>query len=105
MLYHIVLFKLKPEVTPEKLEQMMRQTRARLLKISEVLSLKCGKNIDPASEWAFFIAMDFESSEKLALYQESAIHRKYVDDIIRTNTTDRMVVDFETDPGKNVQFS
>ena len=39
MVHHIILFKLKPEVTPAKLEQMMRNTRMSLLKIPEILSV------------------------------------------------------------------
>jgi len=105
MIYHIVLFKLKPEVTPEKLEEMMSQTRAQLLKISEVLSLKCGKNIDPAGEWGFFIAADFESTEKLALYREDAIHIKYVEEVIKPNTYDRVAFDYEMEPRKDVRYS
>ena len=47
MVHHIVLFKLKPEVTPARVEEMMMNTRMQLLKIPEVLSIKCGKRIDP----------------------------------------------------------
>ena len=45
MVHHITLFKLKPEVTPEKLEKMMMTTRMSLLKIPEILAVKCGKAI------------------------------------------------------------
>jgi len=105
MIHHVVLFKLRPEVTPERLETMMRRTRAQLLKIGEVLSLKCGKNIDPESEWGFFLAMDFESAEKFALYRESAIHLKYVEEVIKPNTCDRISVDYEMEPGKDIRYS
>ena len=40
MIHHIELFKLRPEVTPAKLEEMMMNTRMILLKIPEVLSVK-----------------------------------------------------------------
>ncbi|MEI6350726.1 MAG: Dabb family protein [Verrucomicrobiota bacterium] len=105
MIHHVVLFKLKPEVTPEKLEEMMRQTRISLLKIGEVLSVKCGKNIDPASDWGFFIAVDFESMEKLAIYREDAIHIKYVEEVIKPNTDARVALDYEMEPGKDVKYS
>ena len=105
MIHHIVLFKLRPEVTPEKLETMMRQTRSRLLKIGEVLTLKCGKNIDPQSEWGFFFAVDVESTEKLALYRESAIHLKFIKDVIQPNTCERLAVDYEMEPGKDIRYS
>jgi len=105
MIHHIVLFQLKPEVSPEKVEEMMRQTRSQLLKIGEVLAVKCGKNIDPASEWGFFLAVDFESMEKLALYRENAIHLKYVQEVLTPNTCGRLTTDYEMEPGKDIRFS
>ena len=46
MIYHLVLFKLKPEVDDQKIEWMMRETRIQLLRIPEVLSMRCGKRLD-----------------------------------------------------------
>ena len=66
MIHHVVLYKLKPEVTPARVEAMMMNTRMQLLKIPEVLSIKCGKRIDPELPWPFFIAIDFESMDKYA---------------------------------------
>jgi hypothetical protein len=105
MVHHIVLFKLKPEVTPEKLEEIMMNTRMQLLKIPEVLSIKCGKRIDPANEWPFFLAVDFESMDKLAVYRDDPVHMKYVEEILKPNITDRLALDYEMDPGKDVRFS
>lgn len=105
MIHHLVLFKLKPEVTDERVEAMMRETRARLLKIGSALTVKCGKNIDPAGEWGFFLAVETESTEKLAFYREAAVHIKYVEEIIKPNTCGRLALDFETDPGKDIRFS
>ncbi len=105
MVHHVTLYKLKPEVTPAKLEQLMMSTRMTLLKIPEVLSVKCGKNIDPKSEWPFFIALDFESMDKLAMTQDEAIYMKFIADIIRTNTADKLVLNYEMEPGKSVKYS
>jgi len=105
MIHHIVLFKLRPEITPEKLETMMRETRSRLLKIGEVLALKCGKNIDPQGEWGFFLAVDVDSAEKLALYRESGIHLKFLRDVIQPNTCERLAMDYEMEPGKDIRYS
>jgi Stress responsive A/B Barrel Domain len=105
MVHHIVLFKLKPEVTPEKIESMLMHTRMQLLKIPEVLNIKCGKKIDPAGEWAFFIAVDFESMDKLAIYRDSPIRVKFVEEIIKPNTTERLALDYEMEPGKDVRYS
>lgn len=105
MVHHIVLFKLRPEVTPAKLEEMMMNTRMQLLKIPEVLSVKCGKKIDPKCEWPFFIAVDFESTDKLAVYRDDPVHLKYVSEVLKPNTTERLTLDYEMEPGKDVRYS
>ncbi|MEA3210246.1 MAG: hypothetical protein QOE70_3303 [Chthoniobacter sp.] len=105
MVHHITLFKLQPEVTPAKLEQIMMTTRMTLLKIPEILSVRCGKNIDPKSEWPFFVALDFESMEKLSMTEEDAIYMKFVSDIIKAHTSARLTLSYEMEPGKNVKYS
>jgi hypothetical protein len=105
MVHHLTLFKLKPEVTLEQLEKMMISTRMSLLKIPEILSVKCGKNIDPQSEWKFFVALDFESMEKLAMTEDDAIYMKFNNDVIRPNTAEKVALNYEMEPGKNTKFS
>lgn len=105
MVHHVMLFKLKPEVTPAKLEQLMMSTRMSLLKIPEILSVRCGKNLDPNSPWPFFIALDFESTEKLAMTQDDAIYMKFTAEVIAPNTAEELSLNYEMDPGKNVKYS
>jgi len=105
MLHNITLFKLQPQVSPAKLEQLMMTTRMTLLKIPEILSVRCGKNIDPASEWPFFIALEFESSEKLAMTQDDAIYMKFAADILTSNTSERLTLNYEMEPGKSIKYS
>ncbi len=105
MVHHIILFKLKPEVTPARIEEMMMKTRMQLLKIPEVLSIKCGKRINGEMPWPFFIAIDFESMDKQEIYREDPIHVKFVEEVIKPNTAESLELDFEMDPGKDVQFS
>jgi hypothetical protein len=105
MVHHIVLYKLKPEVTPARVEAMMMNARMQLLKIPEVLSIKCGKRIDPESDWPFFIAIDFESMDKYAIFREDSIFVKFNEEVIKPNTADSLMLDFEMDPGKDVRFS
>src|SRR5438067_10441277 len=87
MVHHITLFKLKPEVTPARIEEMMMNTRMQLLKISEVLSIKCGKRIDPELPWPFFIAIDFESMDKYAISREDSIFVKFMEEVIDRKST------------------
>lgn len=105
MIHHLVLFKLKPEVDDEKIEWMMRQTRILLLKIPEVLNVKCGKPLAPDATWPFFLSVDVESTEKLAIYREDPNHVKFLEEVIRPNTTERLSVDYEMDPGRDVTYS
>ncbi len=105
MVHHISLFKLKPEVTPARVEEMMMKARMQLLKIQEVLSIKCGKRISPEMEWPFFIAIDFESTDKYDIYADDPIYVKFVEEVIKPNVADTLRLDFEMDPGKDVQFS
>lgn len=83
----------------------MMNTRMQLLKIPEVLSIKCGKRIDPGLAWPFFIAIDFESMDKHAIFREDPIYVKFIEEVIKPNTSDSLVLDFEMDPGKDVRFS
>ena len=91
MVHHITLFKLKPEVTPDKLEQMMMTTRMTLLKIPEILAVKCGKAIDGTMEWPFFISLEFENMEKLQMTHDDAIYMKFTKEVIKANTSERVV--------------
>ena len=105
MVHHIGLYKLKPEVTPARVEDMMMNARMHLLKIPEALSVKCGKRIEPEMDWPFFIAMDFESMDKYAIFREDPIFVKFIEEVIKPNTEDSLALDFEMDPGKDVRFS
>src|SRR5438477_9080199 len=88
MVHHVVLYKLKPEVAPARVEEMMMNTRMQLLKIPEVLSIKCGKRIEPEMEWPFFIAIDLESMDKYAIFREDSIFVKFMEEIINPNIED-----------------
>jgi hypothetical protein len=105
MVYQVSHFKLKPGLPPARLEEMMVSTRIQLLKIPEILSVKCGKGIDPKAEWSFFIALDFESLEKLAVVEDDAIYMKFLSDTLKANTADRLTLTYEMEPGKNTRFS
>ncbi len=105
MVHHLVLFKLNDEVDDERVEWMMRQTRIQLLKIPEVLGVKCGKRIDPTGDWPFFLSVDVENMERLAVYRDAPHHVKFLQEVIRPYTTERLAVDFEMDPGRDVTYS
>jgi hypothetical protein len=105
MVHQISLFRLKPEITEAKIEELMVATRIQLLKIPEILSVKCGKSIEVPAEWPFFIALDFESLEKLAVMEDDAIYMKFVTEVIKPHTDDRLTLAYEMEPGKNTRYS
>ena len=105
MVHHISLYKLKPGVTDETLETMIRRTRSLLLKVPEALAVRSGKKIDPASEWPFFVAVDFESRARQAIFRDDPVYLKFLEDVIKPHTASAMQVDYEMDPGKNVKYS
>ena len=84
---------------------MVRSTRSMLLKIPEVLSVRSGRNIDPSAEWPFFLAVEVETLEKLRMYIEDPVHLKYLETVIKPNTTARFALDFQTDPSKDLKYS
>ena len=105
MVHHIGLYKIKPGITPEETEEMMMNARMQLLKIDEVLSIKCGKRLDPENPWPFFIAIDFESMDKQAIFREDPIYIKFVEEVIKPKTSEYLALDYEMDPGKDANLS
>jgi Stress responsive A/B Barrel Domain len=105
MVHHLLLYRLKPDVTPQKVEEMMRMTRAQLLRIPEVLTVKCGQRIDPENEWQFFIGLDFENMETLAFYYDHPLYLKFINTVIDPYVASKLVLDFELEPGKDVAYS
>ncbi len=105
MVTQVSLYKLRPEITPDRLEDMMRRTRSLLLKIPEVLSVKAGKKIDPFSEWPLFICLDFESLAKQAMCFDDPVWAKFTQEVIKPNTSDQLTLNYELEPGKNIKYS
>ncbi len=105
MVHHIGLYKLKPSVTTQDVEQMMMKARMQLLKIDETLSIKCGRRIDPKLPWPFFIAIDFESMDKQAIFREDPIYIKFLEEVIKPNTSEYLALDYEMDPGRDFNLA
>jgi hypothetical protein len=98
MIHHIVLYKLKPEITPERVEELLMQTRMQLLKITVAVNVRCGRRIDQKNEWPFFFAVEFDSKERMAMFVEDPVYIKFIEETIKPNTQGSMVLDYETDP-------
>lgn len=70
MIAHVSLFKLKPEVSAERLEEIMSLTRVYLLRVPEVLVVRTGKRTRADDTWEWFVFMEIESLDKLAICQD-----------------------------------
>jgi hypothetical protein len=105
MVHHVAFFKLKAEVTPEKLDEMIRSSRSLLVRVPEVLTVRSGRKIDPACEWPFFVTVEFESMEKKRAGQDDPIYIKYLETVIRPNVTEEWISDYELEPGRAIKYS
>ncbi len=99
MIEHVVLFNLKPELDEAKIDWMLRETRIRLLKIPVVRGLRCGYRVDPGEDWAMFLLVELDSVEKLSCYMLDPVHIRFVDEVIKPNITNRIALDYQSDPG------
>jgi hypothetical protein len=98
MIHHIVLYKLKPEITPERVEMLLIQTRMQLLKIAVAMNVRCGRRIDQNNEWPLFLEVEFDSKERMAMFVEDPVYIKFMEETIKPNTQGSLVLDYETDP-------
>jgi hypothetical protein len=105
MVHLVVLCKLQTHVTQEKLEEMARQARTQLLKIPEALQVRAGKRIENDNTYPYFYSVDVESLEKLAMYRDDPNQVKFVEEVIKPNTRDRLEMVYELEPNKDVRYS
>jgi len=105
MICQISLFTLKQDVTPERLEEMMATTRSTLLHIREVLHLNVGKRIKAEDTWHWFISLEAESLDKLAMIQDDPYYFKFTAEVLKPSVHRTQTSTFEMDPRKNVKYS
>jgi hypothetical protein len=105
MLCQVSLLTLKPGVTEERLEEMMWTTRTTLLRIREILHLNVGKRIEPENPWDWFVSIEVESLDKLAIAQDDPHYFKFIREVIEESVDRREVLTFEMEPRKDVKYS
>jgi len=104
-------------------EDIMVEIRIRLLKIPEVLNLRCGKNIDStnnsfdlklrqgkrvdatSSSYDMFFSMDYENMHKLHIAHDNAIWIKFKQQTLDAHVDLLTTFHFEMEPGKDVRYS
>lgn len=105
MIHHVAYFQLKPEVDAAGLEELVRTSRSLLLKIPEVLSVRSGRNIDPASQWQFYFSIEVDSLEKLRITQDNPYHLKLLEKRIKPQTMAEFSMAYELDPSRDLKYS
>ena len=105
MIHHVAHFQLAPEVDKAAMEEMVRASRSLLLRIPEVLAVRSGRNLDPESRWQFFYAIEVDSREKLRAVLDDPFHIKLMERVIKPLTRDRLELDYELDPSKDLKYS
>ena len=105
MIHHVVYFQLKPEVDAAMLEELVRSSRSLLLRIPEVLSVRSGRNLDPASQWRFFVSIEVNSMDKLRITLDDPFFLKFTEKHIKPNTLSEFSLAFELDPSKDLKYS
>ncbi len=105
MLCQVSLFTLKPEVTPDRLEEMMWLTRTTLLRIREILHLNVGKRVKADSPWDWFVSIEVENLDKLAIAQDDPHYYKYLREVVEPGVDRQEVLTFEMEPRKDVKYS
>lgn len=105
MVHHVAFYKLRAEVTPEKLDEMIRSSRSQLVRVPEVLTVRSGKKIEASCAWPFFVALEFESMERKRACMDDPIYIRFQETVIRPNVSDEWVADYELEPGRPVKYS
>lgn len=105
MVCQVSLFTLKPDVTPERLEEMMWVTRTTLLRIREILHLNVGKRIKPGDPWHWFVSIEVESLDKLAIAQDDPHYYKFLHEVVAESVDQKQLLTFEMEPRKDVKYS
>lgn len=108
MIHHLKLIQLKADLPVNRVEEMMVESRIRLLKIQDVLSLACGKKMPVLGHKTvadLFIALEFENSLKRTATLDHPLYQQFEVQVLKPNAEKIEVLEFEMDPGKDVRFS
>ena len=105
MIAHVCLYKLKPEITPERLEEVMSLTRVYLLRVPEVLAVRTGKRAKTEEPWEWFIAFEVESLDKLSICLDDPHYIKFREEVLKPTIAEQCGQSFEMEPRKDVKYS
>ena len=105
MIAYLSLYKLKPEVTSDEFEDMMSQARMQLLRVSEILTVKTGKRVNPDDDWPWFVYLEVESMDKLVIAQDDPHYFKFREEVVKAHVSEHYSTAYEMEPRKDVKYS
>jgi hypothetical protein len=86
-------------------ETIMSQTRVLLLRVPEVLVVKTGKRVNPSDPYPWFVHIEVETMDKLAICQDDPYYIKYREEVLKPNISEQESTAFEMEPRKDVKYS
>jgi Stress responsive A/B Barrel Domain len=105
MVHYIALYKLKPNTTDDVIEKIIRESRSCFHRVSEAHNFRSGRSIRSDNPFSFFLSADFDNLEKLKMFQDDPVYIKFDSRVVKTHTTECREFLYETEPGKNPEFS
>ena len=95
MIIHVALFKFKPEVSKEVIDNAMNEVRVLKNKIPHVLEISAGENFSKHSKgFTHAIVVKFNSKEDIDSYRAHPAH-KPIADKLDSIEEDSIGIDFE----------
>jgi hypothetical protein len=101
-LQHVVSFKFKEDVKPEKIEEVVNALKALKGKISEIKAMEAGVNNSPENlnkGFTHCFIITFDSEKGRDTYLKHKDHEEFVQ-LVKPVLADVFVVDFWTNPKK-----
>jgi hypothetical protein len=96
MIEHIVLFKWKPETSPEQITEVINNLQALKGKIPGIIDLSCGENFcDRSQGFQHGLVVRFDSKISLENYGSHPSHQEVVQNFIKPILADIIAVDYE----------
>ena len=105
MIAYLSTLTLLPEVTPEKVEEMMAAARVQLLRVPEVLVLKTGKRVRPDDPHDWFLYLEVESMDKLAICLDDPRYIKFREEVLKPKVAVHETTACEMEPRKDPKYS
>ncbi len=82
MLTHIVLFHFYPEISENKINDLMKDIRNMKGKIESIVDLNCGKNFtDSADQYSHALVVTFKDRSGLEVYSPHPIHQPIINKV------------------------